>query len=43
MNQAITNILKNAGEAIEARKLKSESLEEKGVINVMIEENAGVS
>ena len=25
MNQAITNILKNAGEAIEARKLTSES------------------
>ena len=40
MNQAITNILKNAGEAIEARKLKSESPEEQGVINVLIKENA---
>ena len=39
MNQAITNILKNAGEAIEARKLKSESLNEQGVINVLIKEN----
>ena len=40
MNQAITNILKNAGEAIEARKLKNESPEEKGVINVLVKENA---
>ena len=40
MNQAITNILKNAGEAIEARKLKSESPEEQGVINVLLKENA---
>jgi len=39
MNQAITNILKNAGEAIEARKLKSESPEEQGVINVLLKEN----
>ena len=39
MNQAITNILKNAGEAIEARKLKGESLED-GVIKVLIKENA---
>ena len=40
MNQAITNILKNAGEAIEARKLKGESQEEQGIINVLIKENA---
>ena len=40
MNQAITNILKNAGEAIEARKLKNESPEEKGVINVLVKENS---
>ena len=39
MNQAITNILKNAGEAIEARKLKRESSKEQGVINVLIKEN----
>ena len=39
MNQAITNILKNAGEAIEARKLKIKSPEEQGVINVFIKEN----
>ncbi len=39
MNQAITNILKNAGEAIEARKLKREGSEEQGVINVLIKEN----
>ena len=30
INQAITNILKNAGEAIEARKLKETSAEEAG-------------
>ena len=40
INQAITNILKNAGEAIEARKQKNESLEEQGVINVFIKEKA---
>ena len=40
MNQAITNILKNAGEAIEARRLKSVSLEDQGVINVLIKENS---
>ena len=39
MNQAITNILKNAGEAIETRKLKREGSEEQGVINVLIKEN----
>ena len=39
MNQAITNILKNAGEAIEARNLKNESPKEQGVINVLIREN----
>ncbi len=40
INQAITNILKNAGEAIEARKQKNESPEEQGVINVFIKEKA---
>ena len=34
INQAITNILKNAGEAIEARKLKETRKDEKGIINV---------
>ena len=38
MNQAITNILKNAGEAIEARKRKGVLSQEKGVINVFIKE-----
>ena len=38
INQAITNILKNAGEAIEARKLKGEYSEEEGLINVLIKE-----
>ena len=33
------DILKNAGEAIEARILKSENLEDQGVINVLIKEN----
>ena len=40
INQAITNILKNAGEAIEARKQKNESPEEQGVINVFLKEKA---
>ena len=36
INQAITNILKNAGEAIETRKLKDPSSSEEGIINVRI-------
>ena len=36
INQAITNILKNAGEAIETRKLKDPSSSEQGIINVRI-------
>ena len=39
INQAITNVLKNAGEAIETRKLKSEHLAETGIINVLISES----
>ena len=42
INQAITNILKNAGEAIETRKSKHAHLEAKGVINVQIKENAEI-
>ena len=34
INQAITNILKNAGKAIESRMLKEKSAEEPGIINV---------
>ena len=40
INQAITNILKNAGEAIETRKSKHARLKAEGVINVQIKENA---
>ena len=40
INQAITNILKNAGEAIETRKSKHARLKVEGVINVEIKENA---
>ena len=36
INQAVTNILKNAGEAIETRKLKDPSSSEQGIINVRI-------
>ena len=36
INQAITNILKNAGEAIETRKQKGE--DEEGIINVLLED-----
>ena len=39
INQAITNILKNAGEAIETRILKGSHSEEKGIINVEIKDN----
>ena len=42
INQAITNILKNAGEAIETRKSKHASLKVEGVINVEIKENAEI-
>ena len=42
INQAITNILKNAGEAIETRKSKHAHLEAKGIINVQIKENAEI-
>ena len=42
INQAITNILKNAGEAIEARKSKHARLKAEGVINVQIKENAEI-
>ena len=42
INQAITNILKNAGEAIETRKLKHAPLKAEGVINVQIKENAEI-
>ena len=40
INQAIINILKNAGEAIEARKLKETRNEEKGIINVAIKDKS---
>ncbi|MDA7593300.1 ATP-binding protein, partial [Rhodobacteraceae bacterium] len=36
INQAITNILKNAGEAIETRKLKIKDTEEAGKIDVLL-------
>ena len=39
INQAITNVLKNAGEAIESRMLKEASSEEPGIINVSLTEN----
>ena len=39
INQAITNILKNAGEAIGSRMLKEPSAEEPGIINVVLREN----
>ena len=42
INQAITNILKNAGEAIETRKTKHAHLKVEGVINVQIKENAEI-
>ena len=42
INQAITNILKNAGEAIETRKSKHAHLKAEGVINVQIKENAEI-
>ena len=42
INQAITNILKNAGEAIETRKSKHSRLKSEGVINVQIKENAEI-
>jgi len=42
INQAITNILKNAGEAIEARKVKNALFKYKGIINVQIKESAEV-
>ena len=42
INQAITNILKNAGEAIETRKSKHARLKVEGVINVQIKENAEI-
>ena len=42
INQAITNILKNAGEAIETRKSKHARLKVEGVINVEIKENAEI-
>ena len=40
INQAILNIIKNAGEAIEARKLKEKPNEEKGIINVAIKDKS---
>ena len=42
INQAITNILKNAGEAIEARKVKNALFKYKGIINVQIKESVEV-
>ena len=42
INQAITNILKNAGEAIETRKSKHARLKAEGIINVQIKENAEI-
>ena len=38
INQAITNILKNAGEAIETRRLNNPHWDEKGIINVKIKD-----
>ena len=38
INQALTNILKNAGEAIEARKQKVLDLDEKGKIDVYLQD-----
>jgi two-component system nitrogen regulation sensor histidine kinase NtrY len=38
INQAITNILKNAGEAIETRRLNNPHWDEKGIINVLIKD-----
>jgi len=40
INQAVINLLKNAGEAIEARKLKETHNEEKGIINVSIKDKS---
>ena len=40
INQAVINLLKNAGEAIEARKLKETHNEEKGIINVAIKDKS---
>lgn len=40
INQAIINILKNAGEAIEARKLQKTRKDEKGIINVTIKDKS---
>ena len=40
INQAITNIMKNAGEAIDARKQKEMAKDTIGIINVMIKEDA---
>ena len=40
INQAITNIMKNAGEAIDARKQKEMAKDIIGIINVMIKEDA---
>ena len=43
LNQAITNLLKNAGEAIEIRKEKKQYPDEEGIINVsLIDESEGV-
>jgi len=39
INQAITNILKNAGEAIETRRLNNPHWDEKGIINVLIKDS----
>ena len=40
INQAITNILKNAGEAIEARKQKASLSSEAGIIKVFLKDGA---
>ena len=40
INQAITNILKNAGEAIEARKQKASLSSEAGIIKVVLKDEA---
>ena len=40
INQAITNILKNAGEAIEARKQKASLSSESGIIKVVLKDEA---
>ena len=40
INQAITNILKNAGEAIEARKQKASLSSEAGIIKVVLKDQA---